>query len=621
MNYRKPVASFLAVALAVGALPPAVAAAAAPISIGVAGAVKGLVKAIPPSDPKSVGRVVQSGKDLYLHEHVTTGPGGHLQIMLKDETVFTIGPDSDVVLDEFIYDPKTDSGKVTASVGKGVFRFITGNIGKKNPSSMEVKLPAGTIGIRGTIVAGKVTPGGPSMCVLLGPGAGNTAGMKAGAFDLSNPRGSVSVDKPGFGSTIAGADIPPTPPALIPPEQLKAVLGDLAPKTMADRAEDGKQMMAERLAQKMEGGKEGGEGETGPGGAPKMTEGQQKLAEKMLSGEPMTLEEQAMARQGMAQANMSEAEMLVAEKLMAGQALTPEDQQKIGMMMAGAEMVEHMGGAENMTPEQMKFAENMMAGNMTPEQQQTMMQNMSPDQQAMMGEMMPGGPTGEMMPGGPGPIPGMEGDMTAMMEGMPMPAGDFSAYGDLSAFAGTMDYFQSVYNATQQIFFEDPNFFNMPPPGGGFSDGVANWDAIKTVPSGTATFPGQSGSFFLSVCNNGSSCSGGSWGFTDITVDFGAKTISGSASITVNPSASNNFTSISGSTSMNTDFSALTGPAFIDKVGNGGFANYHVEIQNAGGIAGKQIQASVNYNDPDVDGAGTDTATMGGGPTLVSVRP
>ncbi len=616
MNFRKIFASFLAAALAgTGAVPPAVAAAAGPISIGVAGAVKGLVKAIPPTGPQAVGRVVESGKPLYLGEHVTTGPGGHLQIMLQDETLFSIGPDSDIVLDEFVYDPKTESGKVSASVTKGVFRFITGNIGKKDPSRMEVKLPAGTIGIRGTIVAGKVTPGGPSMAVLLGPGAANTAGLPAGAFDLKNDQGSVSIDKPGFGSTLQSAGLPPTPPALIPPEQLRAVLGDLAPKTMTERAE---QKMAERLAQNMGKGKEGPGGEEG---GPAMTEGQQKIAEKMLSGKPLTKEEQALARAGMEQANMPEAERKIAEKMMSGAALTPEDHQMMGMMMAGAQMME---GAANMTPEQMGFAQKMMAGNMTPEQQQTMMQNMTPEQQAMMGEMMPG----------PGPMPGMEGgmmgmtggmmgmmgDMTGMMAGMPMPTGDFSAFGGLMAFGSTMQFFNFFFDATKQVFF--PLLFTPPPGSAGFPDGITTWDFIKAnVTSGQGTFPGQSGSFSLSICQGNPCSATGSWSFTDVIVDFGAKTVSASASISVSPNPGNFFTSISGPTSLNTNFSGLTGPAVIDKVGNGGFSNYHFEVKNAGGIPGKQIWGSVNYNDTDTDGPGPDTATMGGGATLVSVRP
>jgi len=38
---------------------------------------------------------------------IVTGSDGHMQLLLLDETVFTIGPNSDIVVDEFVYDPDT----------------------------------------------------------------------------------------------------------------------------------------------------------------------------------------------------------------------------------------------------------------------------------------------------------------------------------------------------------------------------------------------------------------------------------------------------------------------------------------------------------------------------------
>ncbi|HOW89553.1 MAG TPA: hypothetical protein PL037_04665, partial [Elusimicrobiales bacterium] len=78
--------------------------------IGAAGAVSGGVKALSAGD--AVGRIVESGKPIFLNDHVITDGKGRLQVMLLDETVFTIGPNSDMVLDEFVYDPATSAGKV-----------------------------------------------------------------------------------------------------------------------------------------------------------------------------------------------------------------------------------------------------------------------------------------------------------------------------------------------------------------------------------------------------------------------------------------------------------------------------------------------------------------------------
>ena len=176
--------------------------------IGAAAAVKGAVLAQAPGT--AVGRVVASGKPLFLNDHVTTDAAGRLQVLLLDETVFTMGPNSDMVLDEFVYDPATSAGKVTARVTKGVFRFVTGKVARKDPGSMKVKLPVGTIGIRGTIAGGQVSDAG-STIILFGPGAQNNANENPGSVAVGNAGSEVVITQPGFGTTIA----PGQPPAAV----------------------------------------------------------------------------------------------------------------------------------------------------------------------------------------------------------------------------------------------------------------------------------------------------------------------------------------------------------------------------------------------------------------------
>lgn len=208
--------------LPAGVVPPEGAA-----KIGVAAAVHGTVQI---SAGGSVGQVVQSGRPIFLGDVVTTDAQGHLQILLLDETVFTIGPNSSIVIDRFVYDPATSTGKVGARVLKGVFRFVTGKIAKKNPKDMEVNLPSGTIGIRGTIVAGQVE-GDFSRVVLLGPGPANNAGEPPGQIVVSNViegvTHEVTVTRPSFGTEVGGVNQIPTPPVQIPAAQLDALTASL----------------------------------------------------------------------------------------------------------------------------------------------------------------------------------------------------------------------------------------------------------------------------------------------------------------------------------------------------------------------------------------------------------
>jgi hypothetical protein len=202
----------LTIALAWAQAPP-VRPAYAPNQVGVVAAVQGQVEVMKVGT--TVGRIVESGEPMLLGDTVTTDADERLQILLLDETVFTIGPSSAIVIDEFVYDPATDAGKVSAEILKGTFRFVTGRIAHKNPESMTVKLPVGTIGVRGTMVVGNCE-GEASSVALIGPGAIVVSNEVAGAAKQ------VSVSRTGFGTTIAGANIPPTPPTFVPPADLNA---------------------------------------------------------------------------------------------------------------------------------------------------------------------------------------------------------------------------------------------------------------------------------------------------------------------------------------------------------------------------------------------------------------
>lgn len=171
--------------------------------IGVVAAAQGKVEL---TTPGQIGRVAQSGQPIFMGDEVKTDSQGHLQILLLDQTVFTIGPNSAIVIDQFVYDPKTQDGQIRASITKGVFRYVSGKIAAKKPDNVSVKLPTATLGFRGTIVAGQVNDDGGSLAVLLGPGANNNAGAMIGNFVMGNDSGDQEeVNRTGFG-VEAGAD-------------------------------------------------------------------------------------------------------------------------------------------------------------------------------------------------------------------------------------------------------------------------------------------------------------------------------------------------------------------------------------------------------------------------------
>lgn len=256
---------FAAVCVSLSLASPGAANMGVTAKIGVAGGVRGSVTALPPGD-KPIGRVLSSGQPLYLGERITTAAGATMQVMLLDETIFTIGPNSAMTLDEFTYDPSNQSGKVLARISKGFFRFVTGQIGHKKPESVRLRFPTGVMAVRGTIIAGQVSDFNTT-AVLLGPGPANSApGERVGAFRMENAGAAVDVVKPGFGTTVNG-NAPPTPPALIPPAQLNTILNatTMRPAPGPDKADKPEGPAGDRAAN---GPPPEGDGKPGQPGQP-----------------------------------------------------------------------------------------------------------------------------------------------------------------------------------------------------------------------------------------------------------------------------------------------------------------------------------------------------------------
>ena len=162
-----------------------VAADAQQQQAGVAAAVRGRVEVAMTAG--AVGREVKSGEAIFLDNAIKSGPDSGMQIMLLDQTTFTIGANSEITIDQFVFDPSTGTGKVAASVAEGVFRFVTGKVAQTNPNDMTIRLPTGNIGIRGTIAVGSVEPGAGGQppkqeVVLLGPGKGREGAARIGVF-------------------------------------------------------------------------------------------------------------------------------------------------------------------------------------------------------------------------------------------------------------------------------------------------------------------------------------------------------------------------------------------------------------------------------------------------------
>ncbi len=145
---------------------------------------------------------LSNGSKIFFGDTVVSNNNSNAQILFLDQTILTLGEDTELTIDEFIYDPNSHEGSFVSNVKSGTVKFITGQISKKNPENLEVKFPSGTLGARGTEFVVLAENKNESTVVLLGPGPENSLGMIPGNLILSDGISSVNITNPGFEATI-----------------------------------------------------------------------------------------------------------------------------------------------------------------------------------------------------------------------------------------------------------------------------------------------------------------------------------------------------------------------------------------------------------------------------------
>ena len=145
---------------------------------------------------------LSTGSKIFYGDTIIVKEKSNAQILLLDETALTVGEKSELTIDDFVYDPETKVGKIVSSIKLGTVRIITGEISKQNPDNLNVKVPTGSIGARGTEFAVVTESNNKSTIILLGPGKNNTLGMIPGVLKVSDGFNSVDLTKPGFQSVV-----------------------------------------------------------------------------------------------------------------------------------------------------------------------------------------------------------------------------------------------------------------------------------------------------------------------------------------------------------------------------------------------------------------------------------
>lgn len=92
----------------------------------------------------------QAGAALMASDRVMTGADGSMGITLRDETLLAVGPNSNVWLEKYAFDPTSHEGTLDATVKKGTLGVISGKLSKQSPGAVQFRTPTSILGVRGT---------------------------------------------------------------------------------------------------------------------------------------------------------------------------------------------------------------------------------------------------------------------------------------------------------------------------------------------------------------------------------------------------------------------------------------------------------------------------------------
>lgn len=176
--------------------------------------------------PGAAARSLTIGTNVIYKERVQTSAQGSTQILFPDTSTLNVGRNSSIVIDEYVYDPNAKTGKMVATLTKGVMRFVGGQI--SHTAGVTVNTPVATLGIRGGVatVVYPIPPGFAGSDPNLAQAKGQIVIGHVGSVVIKNNVGSVIV-RPGYMTWVSGPNDPIPEPFPIPDFLLQKIMAAL----------------------------------------------------------------------------------------------------------------------------------------------------------------------------------------------------------------------------------------------------------------------------------------------------------------------------------------------------------------------------------------------------------
>src|SRR5205814_2310531 len=83
-------------------------------------------------------------------DKLVTGADGTVGVTFTDNSLLSVGPNSVLAIDRYVFDSTTHAGQFDSTLSKGTLAVISGKIVKQSPDAMHVRTPSAIMGVRGT---------------------------------------------------------------------------------------------------------------------------------------------------------------------------------------------------------------------------------------------------------------------------------------------------------------------------------------------------------------------------------------------------------------------------------------------------------------------------------------
>ena len=144
------------------------------------------------------------------YDNVQTS-NGRVGITFLDESQVRLTEHSELIIDEFIYDPDPSKSKMALQFASGTARFITGKLATIDKQNIFIQTPSATIGIRGTDFTVTVDELGRSLVILLP----DNDGLPSGEIVVGTAMGEVVLNQPYQATTVSIFEAKPTKPVIL----------------------------------------------------------------------------------------------------------------------------------------------------------------------------------------------------------------------------------------------------------------------------------------------------------------------------------------------------------------------------------------------------------------------